>query len=1171
MRTRLTSRLSLLFVACAIFIAVPVVAAFADNVVNDVTVSTDSKTITKGKSTTVKYWVVATPNSQDGNPTTGSGNCNAADGAPLTMRITAPSGVTVDGGSSKNLTFTGCATSGTEANAQSVTFASNTVGSYAIPDATYVSDANSPASTYNFGTSELTLKVAPFVSSTLPAENATGVATSANISANFSDAIDTTTVDSSTFKVVKRGGGTVAGSIGFMSANTRATLDPSANLDPGATYDVTVEGGDVGTAQDTTGVKSSSGTNGILLYQDSATSTINKTWSFTTAAAPTDTTAPVINSTLSPANADGSDGWYKSNVSLAWSVTDPESASSIVKTGCVDRNITSDQQATSYSCSATSAGGSSGPVSVSIKRDATAPTNVQFVGGPNAGGTYAFGNVPNEPTCTADDATSTVDTCVVTGYGNAVGGHTLTATATDKAGNKTTATRTYTVSKATAQVNLSNLTHTYDGTVKAASASTTPSGLNVDLAYSQNGSAATPKDAGDYRVVATVNNANYEGSASGTLSIARADQAISFSALANKTFGDANFNVSATGGNSGNAVTFTADGNCSVSGNTVQIAGAGSCTITASQAGNANYNAASPVERSFAIAKAQASINLSDLSKTYTGQAQGATVTTTPADLGGVSVTYDGSAQAPTNAGSYRVVASLTNPNYEAQNATGTLVIAKAKAGVTLSDLTHTYDGTVKAASASTTPSGLNVGFAYSQNGSPATPKNAGSYAVVATVNNANYEGSANGQLVIAKAQASINLSGLSKTYTGQAQGATVTTTPDVPNAQLTVTYDGSAQAPTNAGSYRVVASLNDANYEARDAVGTLVIAKAEATINLGGLSKTYTGQAQGATVTTTPTGLGGVSVTYDGSAQAPTNAGSYNVVASLTNPNYEAQNATGTLKIEKASAQVSLSGLSKTYTGQAQGATVTTTPTGLNVDVTYAGNAQAPTNAGSYAVVATVNNANYQGSANGTLVIDKASQVITFAPLADKILGADFNISATGGNSGNAVTFAAAGSCTISGNNTVSVTGVGSCTITASQAGDSNYNAAQNVTQSFNASYNFTGFASPVDNNNVMNSAKAGQAIPLKWRLTDANGAPVANLSSVKVTAASLNCNLGTTIDQLEEYAAGASALQNLGNGYYQFNWKSPTTYASSCKTLNVDMGEGAAVTHTALFKFTK
>ena len=43
------------------------------------------------------------------------------------------------------------------------------------------------------------------------------------------------------------------------------------------------------------------------------------------------------------------------------------------KTGCVDQNITADQAATTYSCSATSTGGSSGPVDVTIKRDGTAP------------------------------------------------------------------------------------------------------------------------------------------------------------------------------------------------------------------------------------------------------------------------------------------------------------------------------------------------------------------------------------------------------------------------------------------------------------------------------------------------------------------------------------------------------------------------------------------------------------------------------------------------------------------------------------------------------------------------------------------------------------------------------------------------------------------------------
>ena len=123
----------------------------------------------------------------------------------------------------------------------------------------------------------------------------------------------------------------------------------------------------------------------------------------------------------------------------------------------------------------------------------------------------------------------------------------------------------------------------------------------------------------------------------------------------------------------------------------------------------------------------------------------------------------------------------------------------------------------------------------------------------------------------------------------------------------------------------------------------------------------------------------------------------------------------------------------------------------------------------------------------------------------------------------------------------------------------------------SYNVVYNFSGFSSPVDIAPTLNVAKAGQAIPLKWRITDANGAPVTNLSSVTVTAASLSCSLGTTADALEEYASGDSGLQNLGDGYYQFNWKTPKTYANSCKTLKLNLGEGSGFEHTALFKFTR
>ena len=62
------------------------------------------------------------------------------------------------------------------------------------------------------------------------------------------------------------------------------------------------------------------------------------------------------------------------NVSLTWTVTEPESPASLEKTGCVDQTITADQSATTYSCSASSDGGEAGPVNVSIKRDGTVPT-----------------------------------------------------------------------------------------------------------------------------------------------------------------------------------------------------------------------------------------------------------------------------------------------------------------------------------------------------------------------------------------------------------------------------------------------------------------------------------------------------------------------------------------------------------------------------------------------------------------------------------------------------------------------------------------------------------------------------------------------------------------------------------------------------------------------------
>jgi len=118
-------------------------------------------------------------------------------------------------------------------------------------------------------------------------------------------------------------------------------------------------------------------------------------------------------------------------------------------------------------------------------------------------------------------------------------------------------------------------------------------------------------------------------------------------------------------------------------------------------------------------------------------------------------------------------------------------------------------------------------------------------------------------------------------------------------------------------------------------------------------------------------------------------------------------------------------------------------------------------------------------------------------------------------------------------------------------------------------AAWDFDGFKAPVDNGGVPNQAKAGKAVPIKWHLAHADGTPVTNLASAQLTVASLTCPTGVTPDQVEEYTTGASGLTNDGNGNYHLNWQTPTSYANSCKTLRLDVGDG--VLHTAVFKFTK
>ncbi|MEK6336843.1 MAG: DUF2341 domain-containing protein [Acidobacteriota bacterium] len=296
--------------------------------------------------------------------------------------------------------------------------------------------------------------------------------------------------------------------------------------------------------------------------------------------------------------------------------------------------------------------------------------------------------------------------------------------------------RSFIINKGAATITLSNLSQTYNGTPKTATATTNPAGLSaVTITY--NGSSTAPTNAGSYSVVASLTNDNYQAAnAAGTLTVAMAAQTITFNTLADKTYGNSPFIVSASS-SSGLSVSFSiVSGPATISGSTVTITGAGTVTVRASQAGNENYNAAAHVDRSFSVAKATATITLSNLNQTYNASPKPATATTNPAGLSGVSITYNGSSSAPTNAGTYSVVASLTNNDYTAGNATGTLIIGKSTPNVTWNNPADIVYGTALSstqlnATASFGGSGLAGTFAYTPG--PGTVLNAGSNQTLST------------------------------------------------------------------------------------------------------------------------------------------------------------------------------------------------------------------------------------------------------------------------------------------------------------------------------------------------------------------------------------------------------------------------------------------------------
>ena len=118
-----------------------------------------------------------------------------------------------------------------------------------------------------------------------------------------------------------------------------------------------------------------------------------------------DPSGPQISYTLTPGTPNGLSEWFTVPLNLSWTVADPESPGSLILSGCEDQAISTDQAKITYSCSATSAGGTASVETVPVGLDGTAP-DVSYTGAEGLAGDNGWFRGPVTATFTATDATS---------------------------------------------------------------------------------------------------------------------------------------------------------------------------------------------------------------------------------------------------------------------------------------------------------------------------------------------------------------------------------------------------------------------------------------------------------------------------------------------------------------------------------------------------------------------------------------------------------------------------------------------------------------------------------------------------------------------------------------------------------------------------------------------
>jgi hypothetical protein len=377
---------------------------------------------------------------------------------------------------------------------------------------------------------------------------------------------------------------------------------------------------------------------------------------------------------------------------------------------------------------------------------------------------------------------------------------------------------------------------------------------------------------------------------------------------------------------------------------------------------------------------------------------------------------------------------------------------------------------------------GLPPGIAFSGGVFSGAPTAAGLYPVTIKATDSStglaapFTGTHSYSILVNPAPAAVTLTGASLTYTGSPIALTATSVPTVAGFIYSyvgtggTTYGPTPTAPTNAGTYSVTATVNDANYTGL-ASAVLTIVPASQTITFPPIGVVPVGVP----VSLTASASSGLPVSFAIQSGNATISGGNSLTIADLNPVIVVATQTGggnylaatpvsqtvtAVATGPSPAAVTLTPASRAYTGSPIGLTATSTPTVAGFVYSYAGTgattygptATPPTNTGTYVVTATVNDPSFTGQAAAALTITPAAQTIMFPP-AGAIMEASVHPLVASSTSGLAVTFSIqSGAATLIGGTSIRITNLLPVVIVASQSGNANYSAATPVSQTVTA-----------------------------------------------------------------------------------------------------------------------